>query len=244
MVVLIPAGCGLANYESRLEMAQKQAQHLDEEEKYLGKVAEMPKLPSRDSQEQSWNVFLRLPREISEKPASQKDSPLAQLFGELAVYEQSKDSAAGTGRPTPGPGGKVGAAGSFQNVYLGVAATDRKDFAKEVMQLFPAAGEPHPENVTLRSPQRQMTISRYIYDDTASSLSINFYQRGKTQVAVVYRVTRGGLTPQSSKPSELSKAIELSMLTLGLDEEVVSLRTEYDKTHKSSRPPTTTAPAR
>ena len=180
-------------------------QQRDEENKYLGNPAEMPKLTPQEGKEPIWNLFLRLPKGISEKPQ-------AALFGEmLAEYPA--------------------ASGDFVNLYLCVTR-DQKDFPKEVLQLFPPVGEVRNENITLSTIERQIPLSRYTFDDGQTTLSVNIFQEGKRQVAVVYRVKRGGLSPQNVKSSELRKTIDLSLQTLGVDVEAAKMRAAFDKFHK------------
>ena len=209
LLLVLLTGCGLSDYEGRMSSARALLQQRDEEAKYLGNPVEMPKLPLREGKEQpSWAIFLRLPKEAGDKPV-----PQANLYREMfADYQIGK--------------------GDLVNVYLGLA-TDQKEFVKEVLQLFPPVGDVRTENVSLHNSERQITLSRSTLDDNSqTTLSINFLQQGKTQVVVVFRVKRGGFAPKNGKPNELSKAVDLSLLSLGVDTEALKLRADFDKFHK------------
>jgi hypothetical protein len=101
-------------------------------------------------------------------------------------------------------------------------AVDNKDFVNDVLHHFRAAGESTSATVPLKGPDREVAVTRYTYDDSQSSLSVNFYQRDKTQVAVVYRVKKGELAGEA-------KAIDMSLLTLGVDADAARLRGAYQQ---------------
>jgi hypothetical protein len=206
--LLVATGCGLSDYAAKMSSQKARAVRFDEEEKNLGEVAKMPVLPTKEGKEESWNVFLRLPKDVLDKPVTQDQSNLAQLHGGLLAEYRGKG------------------AGAFQGVFLGVDR-DRKDFRKEVLNLFPASGEIRPsETKKIPGPESELIFERNTFDDSKSTLSINFCQRSGFQVAVVFRVKKGGMALNS-------RAIDLSLETLGVGSEVSAQRARYEKTHRT-----------
>ncbi len=181
-LALMTLGCGLAEYESHMSSEVVRLDRLDREAKFLGEPLRMPPLPKKDDKDQTWPVFLRPPLGFSVAPDR------ALLGGMLANYAPPAH---------------------FKGLYLGVAG-DRKEFTKEVFQLFPAATERKGETVAV-DPEGTQKVLRYTFDDNLSTVTVNFSPPTNPQVAVVYRVEKGRLT------GDVAEAVKLSLGTLGYE---------------------------
>jgi hypothetical protein len=217
-LALLPAGCGLSDYAAQMSSEASRVRQWEEEAKVLGDPLRMPQLPKKDDKEQTWNVFLRPPHGISDKPvAQQQDTKLSQQYGPLVQYPGSQNSPTG-----------------IQALYLGVGS-DPKEFAGQVYSQF--ATNPGGES-TVTIPRSEVLLS-----GTAGALDpeirlkrkthegqalyqFNFYERGKVQVAVVFQLAKGNA-------AKADVAIRTSLGTLGEGRgEVPVLRDSYLKSHR------------
>jgi hypothetical protein len=215
--VLCSAGCGLADYVGQMSSEADRVHAWDEETALLGSPIKLPELPKKDDKDQSWNVFLRLPRGVTESPRTAEGSTQAKLFGSLAQYEGSNAS-------------------GIVNVYLGVS--DQKDFVNSTFNYFgvSAGGDfiTVPRSVTAMSaagPALTPTISvkqRAAEGPQQYNYSFNFYEHGGTQVAVVFQLDK-------TTGAKANPAIKASLATLGVDDEVRSLRKAYSKPRRPAR---------
>jgi hypothetical protein len=212
-LVLLPAGCGLSDYEGQMAGEAALVRQWEEETKVLGDPLRMPEFPKKEGEKQAttWSVFLRPPLGVNETPVPQPNSKLTQMQGPLAKYT-AKGNAFG-----------------MQYVYLGVG-TDPKEFPAAVYNQFGAAagGEsavPIPRSPVLLSGTGQelkpeITLKRKVFD-SQSHYSFNFYERGKVQVAVVYQVDK-------ASTAKAEPVIRASLATLGEGrDEVPGLRDAY-----------------
>lgn len=211
------AGCGLSDYEGKMSSEAARVQRWDEETKALGEPIRMPELPKKDDKEQNWKVFLRLPRGVSESPVAQQNSTLAQLHGPLAQYAGGNNTA------------------GIQNVYLG--ESDQKDYANAVLAPFGVSPGGESAVTVQRSPvlltgtgkslNPEITVKRRL-GEGPSSYSFNFYEHGGVQVAVVFQMEKGN-------SQRADAAIKYSLATLGVEDEVYTLREAYNRTNRKPK---------
>jgi hypothetical protein len=209
---LLAAGCGVSDYAGHMSSEAALLRMWKEEEDVLGEPLRMPEFPKKDGKDQqTWNVFLRPPHGVSEKPTAQQNSKLTQFFGPLAQYAAK--------------GNRFG----IQNIYLGVG-TDPKEFPSAVYGQFGASPEGESAVTIPRSPvllsgagkdlKPEIVVKRKVYDGP-SFYSFNFYDRGKVQVAVVFQMDKGSA-------AKARDAIEKSLSTLGEGAgEAPALRSAY-----------------
>jgi hypothetical protein len=224
---LLLAGCGLADYEAHMSSEAVLVQRWDEEAKQLGEPINTPELPKVDGKDVIWNLFLCLPRGCVTSPVTQPNSTLAQLRGGLlAQYAQGNNSF------------------GIQNVYVGLSGDD-KDYPAKVLGVFavPTGGEaPAPVTpATLRSPLLkaygknvgpEVPLKRKVVKGPPA-YSFNFFEREKSQVAVVFQTADEGAL-QKAGP-----VINMSLATLagpdpavqGGGPEADNCRSAYAKTH-------------
>jgi hypothetical protein len=203
ILFLLPVGCGLDAYEAKMSSEAAKIERLDREAKYLGEPLAMPKLPRKEKgkddeePEQSWEVFLRPPRGVNRNHES-------KLLGDLmAVYK--------------------GSSGACREMYLGIPQ-GRKEFVKDVLGLFPAAGDVKSDTLRVAGPgERDLAFTRHVYDDSGSTLAAHFFPANAPKVAIVYRVAKGQLT------GETSEAVKVSLSTLALDNDAGRMMSLYNR---------------
>lgn len=217
LFVLCSAGCGLSDYAGQMSSEANRAHAWDEESALLGSPIKLPELPKKDDKDQSWNVFLRLPRGVAESPTTAEGSTQAKLFGSLVRYEGSSAS-------------------GIVNVYLGVS--DQKDFVKSTFNYFVVSpGGDYvtvPRSVTVMNAVGQalpptISVKQRAAEGPQYNYSFNFYEHGGTQVAVVFQLDK-------TKGAMAGSAIKASLATLGVgDDEAPRLRNAYDKRKRPAR---------
>jgi hypothetical protein len=216
-LVLLPAGCGLSDYSGQMANEGALVRQWEEENKLLGEPLQMPVFPKKEGKDQgTWSVFLRPPLGVNSTPVAQQGSKLTQMEGPLAKYTAKSNSF------------------GLQYVYLGVGS-DPKEFLPQVYNQFgaPAGGEssvPIPRSPVLLNGQEQdlkpeLMVKRKVFDNQQSHYSFNFYERGKTIVAVGYQTAvkaAAGKEKEAAARAEPA-AIQKSLSTLGEGREEVSL---------------------
>jgi hypothetical protein len=205
--VLLLSGCGLSDYAGQMSSEAARVHAWDEEAELLDAPLKMPVLPKKDDKDQTWSVFLRPPRGVGTAPKTAEGSSQAQLFGPLVQYERGSN--------------RFG----ITNLYLGVGGD--RDFAGSVLTYFgiaPGGGViTVPRSAVITGAGKKLDPSITVKQQLAEAqyaYSFNFYEHGGTQVAVVYQMDKGN-------GSKADKAIQASLATLGVDDEVRALNTIY-----------------
>jgi hypothetical protein len=221
LAALLPAGCNVNDYAGRMASESERLRAWDDDTKALGDPIKMPDLPKKGKTEEIWNIFLRLPHDVTETPVTIPKSSLAQLYGGCAQYQGSTSDRYG-----------------FQNVYVG-SSDIKKDpnFVASALAQFGLSpgGE---ATITLRRNANLMngappgmppdvTVKRKEAASAQSEYSFNFYEVGDTMVTVVYQVQKGKLP--SAKP-----VIDKSLATLGAEAEWGVLYKAYTRQNSRS----------
>ena len=122
---LSASGCGVGEYEARMDEQQKRVQYLDDENKYLeGKPLKLPEKKTEDKEALlNEEFFFRPPTGISTTP---DERPFAGI-----VYRYASSNNA-----------------IFQDLLVAVAKTDKREkFVKDVLSQIPGLGAPKPHEV-------------------------------------------------------------------------------------------------
>src|SRR5437899_2116987 len=109
LLVSLLGGCGLADYEKRMDQQRERLRIIDEENKYLGDMLEPPVADKDGARPIPFDIFLRLPRGIS-KIIADKDG--AYSLQDQIIYRY------------PGPEG--------YNFYLAAGLAGTRDQKKEL----------------------------------------------------------------------------------------------------------------
>jgi hypothetical protein len=203
-LALVSGGCGLSAYEERMLKAQQSVQRFDDEARHLDEPIQPPRRPNKDGELYAIaNVFLRPPRGIGPTASNEKEP----RGGKLYTYRPRTENGA---RP-------------FRFVEVAVGGADNKDFVNEVLQVLGAPATTALRPRTLSVPGRApINLDSGEYESDAIIYSIHLAKAGNTQVVVVYWIDKAGR-------SGAARALNLSLETLGLNEEAVRLREQFNK---------------
>jgi hypothetical protein len=228
------AGCGLADYEQDMLLAQKRVARADEEARALEetplqtptkKVAAdsaqpTPPVPAQVAASQTGSAKL-----ASGIPAEKVTVPVADVFLRLPrgcaprAVEPARDDFI---FQFPGP-----KTGPVLDVYVAFGAADMKDFNAKVMTYFPRNPNPAPRQVmrTIKTHPdrgRDLVFDSIEFEDVNAFYSANFLA-GKTPTAVIFRLDKY----QQSKLLAPGGVVDLSLSTLALDAEAEAVRRSY-----------------
>jgi hypothetical protein len=155
-VVLFLAGCGLSDYEKRIDEHQKYLQTFDEETRLLGRPLNMPMKTVEDKNTKAKrqvpvfpvDFYLRPPREIDFK-VKDKEAPFVSVDVSLYRYPLAAPAVPAAAKKAAGPARK--------NVLLAISrvGVERK---KEDKDLKPKLGEP-----TLKEFQQRVRAALMSY---------------------------------------------------------------------------------
>jgi len=236
-IVLVLAGCGLEEYESRMIRAQEKVKRYDDLNAVLDDALEMPKHSVTEKQpggrettkEMPWDVFLRPPLGIKSKPVGEPREGI--------LYHYSRGTRPGTpaASVTPNTASATGsvpavgaAARNVTDLYLAFSSDPREtaQFAADVLRLFPTAPSPPPLAVkSIQMPERpQHRVEVLDFDDDLASYAAYFYRPkgAKTTVGVIFRCEKG--RRETSRP-----LLDLSIGTLGVDKDAGVMLTMFGR---------------
>jgi hypothetical protein len=218
--LLLGAGCGLGDYEKRVEEERARVQAFEEEDRALGVPLLMPDNPYAADEGKNHpmpqnEMFLRPPRGISSRPADE-EKPIRA--GDVFLFRY------------PGPEG--------YNLFLAGAAPGtlkteqfqqdvRKALSEYVAQLtkqpltFPPNAvltgvvKPPPVSRTVKLPPIRLesqAVDDSAPDDKGHRYLLHFQRvAGNRQIAVIYQLPRAATTQ-----ANVTQAIDLSLRTLGI----------------------------
>jgi hypothetical protein len=202
LLALAVAGCGLSEYEALSLETQARVQRLNEENRVLGEPLKIP--PSKDDPDEPLaRVFLRAPRGISREADA---SPRGGMMYTYPAQQTARD---------------------YVRVELAFGSA-QKDFAAAVLRNFEATASPTPRERQVQPPGRKSpsTFTVHEFDDLQTSYSINIYDQGHTQVAVVFCLAKG-------RRDAVRKALDLSLESLAVDGDASAARKAYAKDKES-----------
>jgi hypothetical protein len=231
--LVLATGCGLGDYEKRVEEERARVQAIDEEEQALGTPLLMPDNPFAADEAKGHpmpqnEVFLRPPRGISSRPA---DAEKPTRAGDVFLFRY------------PGPEG--------YNLFLAGAAPGTlatQQFRKDVRTALSEyaanlSKQPltFPPNAALTGVIKQPPVSRTVklppirlegqsVDDSAADDKGHRYllhfQRvaGNRQIAVIYQLPRA-----AAGQANVTQAIDLSLRTLGIGPDAALQRKVYEE---------------
>jgi hypothetical protein len=213
-LVLLASGCGVAEYESKMIVAQQRMERFEKEDQMLGPPLVIPKRLDSKKNLRPWaNLFFRPPRGIRPKPVmTEGEEPEPEKRGGL-LYQYvppPKKTALGVAR-------------------VELAFGDQKEFATELMSNFTATNEPKKSTRSFRPPGRQVGVTFETIEMEGTDQGIDYlYSINRTatkknlQIAVVYWV----LKSQAARSRGL---IDLSLESFALNEEATEAREQYNR---------------
>jgi hypothetical protein len=246
-LLLLAGGCGLAEYEAKMKETQDALDRYDEETHLLDEPIYVPLNPKKEGDDEVRpvvEIFFRPPRGVQQLFDTKPLQGLMYRYGRkpyvpapppIQFPDAPPPRKVVVHEPVPG----------IQEVLVGWQGQDPskkpvelKDFATEVLNLFPAAKVDRPAyerkaNSPGRPPFSYQTYE--IEDKAGNHLSINFVMGTKTFVAIVYKIEKG-------KKASVDKAIQLSLETLAVDADAEPARIKYRKRGGQMTSPAPTAP--
>ena len=201
MALLLAAGCGLADYEKRLQEAEKRAARFDEQAKGLGSPLDMPMAPPKPKLPPAalGRVFLRPPRGFSIQPAKEVRS------GDRHPYWPSK----------------AGSALPFFEVDLAFGTAGDQEFHARLAKAIPGTPGPKSDYATHPPARAGTRFWRTIVDAGTLEYSVNTWPGGDHgPVAAVFCYDKAAR-------AAASKAIDLSLETFAADAAADPARIDY-----------------
>jgi hypothetical protein len=196
LLLALAGGCGLADYEALTREAQEREQRFREQGKYLGDPIEVPTRKEKDVETRLADVFFRPPRGI---PSRADDKPRGGLLYRYAPRQPY---------------------GDFPVVEMAFASGD-KEFTANVLRNYQAADQATRKTRQFQPPGRPaLTFDVREFDDAQYSYSANFWQGGRTQVAIVLFLTRG-------RRESARKVMDLSLESFAADGATTTARLEF-----------------
>jgi hypothetical protein len=231
LLVCVLSGCGLADYEKRIDANRTRLLIFDEENKYLGDMVEVPSQENKDgSRPIPFDIFMRLPRGIAGNIA---DKNGAYRIGDMVIYRY------------PGTEGS--------NVFLAAALGVTRDSPKKSKQaeLLPEEFRdnfrralsgilnekfPPPEKIErlVRPPTNyagekmpDLNFDYFVLEDdpkrpNATYIGVYIHQKGARSLALGFQV------PQANKSDmAVQQGIDLCLKSLDIGESALGKRTAY-----------------
>jgi hypothetical protein len=172
-------GCGLPEYEARMQQEQERLDRFDEENKALDAPLDPPKRQAGKDTVQD-PVFFRPPKGIAATPKE-------PALGPLSRYLRNSQNC------------------PFSEVHLATAPADQKDFASSVVKAASAqlGGDASPRRVS-KNPYRRDPLQFEVYDNAPGGYALYLCQRNGVQVAVGFQADRGRALSSLAKQIDLS----------------------------------------
>lgn len=253
LLTIAGGGCGLSDYEQRMDERRKDLKLLDEEDRALADPLVLPLTKGPDGNVRPLlpaNVFLRPPRWISPVP---KDAFYAYKSVVLCRYPEATPPAVAPGQPPPPP-----AYGLFLTAHpIAEKKEDEKegkllpqDFKQQVLgalgdfyrrevrhnYALPTLDAPHKQHqleaVPLRGVREKVAFDEYNFADAKDPLNARHFlflaQRGWTQVALVFQVP----VAEETGP-KVTTDIPASLKTLAVDGAAQARLSDYQQRKKA-----------
>jgi hypothetical protein len=198
-LLLLGLGCGVADYESKMILAQQRLERFDKEDKMLGQPLVIPKHLDKLEIRRPWaNLFVRPPKGIRPQfVETDAEEPEPVLRGSL-LYDYvppAKQTAGGVAR-------------------VELAFGEQKDFVAQLLGNFTGTSDPKKSQRTFRPTGRQMGITFETIEMEGTDGGIDYlYSINRTatqsgvQIAIVYWVIK----------SEVGKVKASGLLDISLE---------------------------
>lgn len=176
-------GCGLSEYEKKMETELERLEYLDAEASYLAAPVKFVGKDEKDATVQSKDVFVRPPRGITDKAD-------AKTIGTMLYSYPARGKS------------------PFKDVLVAATKTKKDDeFRREVMSPLGGVKELTPKTYEHKANNHTVKVRQTKVEDTVTKTTsfVNFYQEGGVQLAVVFRVDSDNTTnAQAIKMMEYS----------------------------------------
>lgn len=197
-LLLLAAGCGVSEYEAKMQETQRRVQRFDEESKLLDSPLTIPTPPAKDKNAPPPPLlFVRPPRGILPSANNEKEPRNRILY------------------TFPAKG--VNAAGPFINMEVAVGDKS-KDFEAEVLRSFSPSGNLTQKQRQFKPPGRDpLTFQSTEFEEGQGHYSVNLWRGQDHQVALVYSIQRG-------QREKAAKALDASLESFAVGKDVGKAR--------------------
>ncbi len=181
--LLLAAGCGLSEYESKMAGEQERLRYVDEENKYLEGPLDLPEKEEGEKDAKTVpasEVFVRPPKGIALKPDKLR-------VGVVYRYRATVNNPA------------------FSDVYLAVTKEPSATFQQDVLRSLNGSGAAKSSKEIKRLGREPHRFE--MYRDPLTGLNFFFYRLDAYQVALVYRISDAPNTAQALEYSLASLAV-------------------------------------
>jgi len=180
------SGCGLREYEDKMERAQARYERFDKTSKELDQPIIPPVLFDKDGKPRPNSFYLRPPKGINSQAENEK-----QPRGDLLYSYRLRSGAS-----------------SPINLVEVAFPDERKEFANDVLRFFPVSEKTVSRRTrTVKGPE-PMTFHTYEIDDGTNYYSVNIYKGKPAQAAIIFWST-------PNQKAAANNRIDLSLETFG-----------------------------
>ena len=202
LLLAVPA-CGLSDYEKLMSESQAREKRFREEQIFLDKPVEMPKRKVQ-----------------TEKDKEAREEPVANVFLRPPWGIESKP------KPEPRSGLMWQYPANARNTdfaYVEMAfGEDDKNFADKVVNSYQTSEQPKHDSRQLTPPGQDtpLNFDTWTFGSGQFGYSVNILRSGPP-IAIVYIYNQG-------RPDSVRKAMELSLQSLAVDQQVGAARARYN----------------
>lgn len=199
---LAVTGCGLSEYESKMQEEQSRADRYDEDLRLLEKPLDLS--APRSEQPEAINVFLRPPRTTRTSLSDKKEEQRWLLF---YWYKGGNDL--------------------WVDVFVGWGAAD-KDLKAELLKAMGVTAQPQVQTITTTpvTDSPGVELDYFTVDGAATKKTYHIYVETRRKVAVMYAVA------SDRPHKDANDAIRASINSLALDNDAVKAKKAYDELKK------------
>jgi hypothetical protein len=226
LLLLAVGGCGLADYESKMERGQKLIEFIDKQNVYLGNPIEPPppeKAPAGPDgtvvPKPKVELFLRLPKGIETKPEPATMGPILYRYPKEVITATRPSAKAG-----PIPKGLP----EFQEVLVAMSTErGRDEFWTAILSPFGAVDTSTMTRETLQAPGRPSLMFEKLSFNASLPLPNSYnhcfvHQAQNVMVGIVYSVP----VDKANDP-EIKAAMEASLMSLAVGPEAAQARARF-----------------
>ncbi len=185
-LLLLAAGCGVSEYEKKMEETQRRVKQFEETSKLLDGPLTIPSPAAKEKGAPAPPQLFLLPPRGIQRTASNEKEPRNRI-----LYTFPPRGAA--------------SAGPFLNVEVAVAEKS-KDFETEVIRSYGPSGHLKQQKLRFDPPGREaVTFQSTEFEEGQAQYSVNVWEGPNHQVAIVYAIQRG---QREKAEAALKKSLE------------------------------------
>jgi hypothetical protein len=227
LLLTMITGCGLADYEAKMDAAQKRLEYLDKESVYLGDPIEPPPVIRPATEEgapkpKPIDLFFRPPRGIATKYEAM---PVGSI-----LYRYLRDPLSSQRIAPRTAGQPIKSPPEFQEVLVAMSADrSRDEFWNDILNAF---GGVDAKNMTreIKQPlgRQPLTFDKLPFNVSPppTSYFVFVYEAQNVHVAIIFSVKQ-----DKAADAEVANAMDFSLKSLAVGPEALRLKQQYHPIH-------------